>query len=464
MANLDDILNDISSALKRGPLKDKLTGEMDLGTIGPFPLSRMTDLSDAGVEAGFDSGEIRIELSGIASKPLQIISVGRADIKAGTGTIALALGPIELGGQYRIFAIDQPNVDLDTGGNLMQTSGMPNLGDPDPLTVEQYNQLKQARDQRSKLEGTTNGAALVSSFNQHNEAYNQIFQTNSSLRANWQGDGATAEMATHTSSVISPSIAATPTEGSVAATDGIINSKTTTYGTKNYTYNHNAFQQQSLLYVALKGASTTDNDAAAKAVSVFADAITDDTDNTQTVTTEMTETSVYDVIDTAPLSKFAAAMGADPLPHHLAMVRIAKKEYSAEDLDILKGRGYDPTDQFIGKMQDVYAESVRQSKPENQADLWLGPISASLPASQYEFTFRDQGDGVVSTILDRNDLPVPDLQIDDTVWSGLAGDIARKRFSRVHFIRGLIAKRIAGCIERVVSEWVIAHGNRSSGG
>lgn len=432
MTKLNEFLEEVSSSKDGGPLRGALLGRIGFKKIGPFPLARMIDLGDTGVPTTFPTGELRIELSDVAATPVEILIAKVAKNGDDAATITIELAPMSLGGHYRLFALEQPKVELDTGGGLMPLAAISAPADQPTITPQQFEQLKQARLQREQLKTTANGQTLLRSYSTHNDAFNNAFQTNSALRANWQAQGATQAMADDTSAAI--------------ANGTVVNSSTATYGLNKIGYNDNAFQQQTYLVSALLWT----NPDAASAASTFANQVTTATGNTQIATTEMTANGVYDAVNSCPPTMGLQTSDANPLRFHDSLALVARNEHGDDDLQLLKKHGYKMDDSQVRAMQEIYAESVRQADPVSQAELWNGEISASVPASRFEFTLTQHDGGVIATNMTRHNMAVPDLQIDKSAWRGGAGTIARKRLESAHFVRSLLAARIIDFIDRAV--------------
>lgn len=448
MTKLIDFLGQISSVSGGDPLEAALTEAIELTTLGPLPLSRMTDLIDAAVETPFASGGIHIELSDITAAPLRIATAAAtAEEDGSAGTVSLTMAAMELRGRYRLFAIEQPAVDLDTGGDLMPLAAQRSDDDPPAITEKLYDQLSQANEQRSKLMTTKGGQALLSTYQQYNESYSHVFQTNPVLRFYWSEYGTSSEMADHTSQALKDGGVINPNES------------TKTFGSNHMAYNTNAFQQQIYVASACSAAAhaTKSTDAAlyrkaATATFTFAHQVSHTVGNDSSTTVEMTGNEVYTAVAKWPANNQDSLSDAEELIH--ALTQVANNQHSDADLETLRNQGYDLSDEVIGNIQEIFAEGVRQSDPANHAELWRGPLSASLPEFRCEFSLTDHGDGVVATSLLRHDLPIPTLRIDATGWSGAAGELARKRLDNANFVRSLLQSRIIDHIERAVADCI----------
>jgi hypothetical protein len=437
MTRLNDLLQEISAAKDGGPLRDALTGRVEFAVIGPMPLSRMTNLGDTGVTTTFPTGEVRFELRDVSAVPLQIAAVTAATAADGSGIVAIELAPMTMSGQYRLFAVEQPKIDIDTGGGLLPLATMTEPADQTSITPEQFEQLKQARLQRAQLKTTANGQKLLRSYSQHNDAYNTAFQTNNALRVYWQAQGATQAMADDTSKAI-------------AGSGSVINSNSVAYGPQKVSYNDNAFQQQTYLVAAL----AFTNPEASLAASTFASQINNATGNTQVNTVEMTSSGVYSAINSVSSTLGEQTSDSNPLLLHDSLIRVARNEHTDTHMQLLRKSGYKMSDRHVRTMQEIYAESVRQAEPANQAGLWSGEMAAALPASRFEFSLTEHAGGIIAVTMTKRSMAVPDLKIDNTAWRGAAGNLAKKRLDNAHFMSSLLAARIIDFVDRAVIEGV----------
>ncbi len=459
MTSLKDFLKAASSEKEGGPLREILGDAVDIGTMGPYPLSTMTNLTDSGVDTPFESGEIRIEFTDVVAKPLKITNVMTSGDDT-SGEMIIQLGAMELNGHYHLFAIDQPNVDIDSGGSLLPLESLGGSESSGSLTPTEYEQLCQAREQREKLKKTANGQKLVHHFSKYNDIYNKAFQTIHILQHHWKADGATSQMATHTSSAIT--------------SDDYVNPKGATYGSsKNKVgYNDNAYSQKGHVMAACLGLQmkyTMENKpklaalsggAASHAVS-FGMCVNKNTNNTQSNTNQMKPSHVYKSVNNPTHPNCENDQTASQLFE--AYSRIVKNEHNDEDISFLRSEGYTATDKHIRAMQEIYEEAIRQQKPEHNASLWHGDFSSSLSESMFELSFHEHEGGVISTSLIRQKLSFNNLAIDDENWSGEAGDLARNRLSSALFIDGLITSRISNYVEQKIAAYVFDPSGDSGG-
>lgn len=460
MSKLDDFLKFTSSPEGLKLFQEAIPGTIHLRDMGPYALSRMTDL--AGTAAAFPHGELRATLSGVSVSPCAVEGCTGEAIDEKTVRVTLSLSAMDLSSQYVLSAIEQPKVDLDTGGGLRPISELTSKadGDPDGMTEDQYDKLQQADEEREDLNETTNGQALVAKFNSHNEDYNTVFQTNSALRAAWSKNGATKAMMDHTSTALKSDTT-------------VINPTDQTFGDANETYNQVAFARQMNVYLACYGAGFTD---AANACSDFSDDVTNSTANDGTTIKPLTRTDVYNYVAQGTLSEsfvvagvaagVAAGAGvgaAAPRRPGLSSAefagiahRIGSGTHTDGDIEAMRSRGYRMSDRDIDTLQKIYQEASRGPGAAASAELWRGGVNATVPACRFAFVLTLRGNGAITTELKTTSMPIPELRIDDTAWSGEAGAMARTRLHGAHFIRALIHDRMADAIERVIASKVSA--------
>lgn len=448
MSKLDDFLKFTSSPEGSKFFQAALPGAIRLRDMGPYALSRMTDL--AGTAATFPHGEIRVTLSGVSVSPCAVEGRTGEVIDEKRVRVTLSLSAMDLRSQYALSALEQPKVDLDTGGGLRLISDLAakDDGDPDSLTDKQFDQLQQADQERDNLNETTNGQTLVSMFKEYNDAYNEVFQTNPALQRAWKRYGATREVMDHTSAALK--------------TNQPINPSDKTFGTNHETYNHVAFSKQASVAIAC----ATPFPNAAKACANFSIQVSDTTGNTQSDPKPLTRSDVYSHVAKpkgTPSGSFGVAGAAvnrrprlPPAEVIGILHRIGSGAHADSDIEAMRSVGYLMRDTDIADLQEIYKDSLRVPGAEVSAELWQGSAEATVPASRFVFVFTLRGNGAITTELKSTSMPLPELRIDDAAWSGEAGAVARTRLQSAHFIRALIHDRMADAIERAVEAKVSA--------
>ena len=445
MTTLKGFLRAASSDNDGGPLREILGAEIDLGTMGPYPLSTMTTLAGTGTDAPFETGEIRIEFSDVAVGAVEITDVTASE-GDDAGELTVHLAPMRLHGHYSVVAIDQPHVDIDTGGSLMPLASLAGSSDQPTTSQKMDDQLNQANDQREKLKQTPAGQQLVASYHTHNDDYNTVFQTNRPLREHWKAEGATAEMADHTSSA-------------VAAGDIPINADDRQYGPQKVTYNANAGRQAIFLITACDVMGKYE---AAAAIPRFQTSVLHGagaqpgkkkaTDNLNALTAH----GVYTAVGNATTDKL---LGDEEHAKNVieTVRRVARNEHTEDDVSFVGGTFVELSEPVIKRVQEIHAEGPRQQHKESTAELWQGRLSCSLPESTFTFSLVDHHQGAIATTLLRQSLSIETLKVDDESWTGEAGDIAKKRVHSALFINGLMVSKISNLFEHRLAQYISSH-------
>jgi hypothetical protein len=409
-----------------------LVDRIDIGAMPPYSIARSVEMPK-GFE--YPHGALSFRLN-----DLQCTGVNKIDSdsvveesKDNRRSLTFKLAALELNGHYIVEAKEDPLITMDTAGNLDELSAAPTITD------KQYDQLQQARAQRDILDKTANGKVLVDTFNEHNEVYNTIFRNNTALREKWQANGATQEMADHTSDAITNGQAVNPAKS------------TKTFGPQKVGYNENAFQQQNYITMAclFPPPGTPQEEikkynAAAKAASSFRTKVETLGNNSQNIPS-MTSTDVYSHVN--------GDNGEWPevTDEHLDAYReiaMAENGEIAEDIDReTELNGVVFSAQQRKGLRDMYVKMMKQYAEESKIErvpLWKGQCSANLHGTAIEMDL-ETGDINVT-------LPPFDLEIDDSQWTGAAEDVAGKRLTQAHFMRGLIHEYVAERLKKVVSQ------------
>jgi len=444
MTTLKDFLQVASSEKNGGPLGKILGVEIDLGDMGPYPLSTMTSLADSGAGVPFESGEVRIEFSDVTVGAVAITGVTATEDED-AGKLIVHFAPMRLHGVYSVVAIDQPHIDIDTGGSLMPLESLAGPSAQPTMSQKLYDQLNQANDQREKLKQTTNGQQLVANYHTYNDTYNSVFQTNTSLRTYWKARGATAKMADQTSTAV--------TAGNAPINDG------SEYGPQNITYNTNSGQQSFFLISACNAVGKY---TAAAQVTSFSSGVIKNVgtqkgkpktiDNLNAMTADGIFTTVKNVKKEDIISNDDHVKKVIDTIH-----RVGKDEHNAEDVSFISETGIELTDYVIKGIQEIYAEGIRQKQPEAMKELWNGRISCNFPKSTFTFSLVDHHQGAIATTLLKQNVSVEKLKIDDESWTGEAGDIAKKRVNSALFIHGLMSSKISNIFEHKLAQYISSH-------
>lgn len=432
MPTIDDFLPKLTAASGPVSLAATLPRQFSVSACGPYPLASHVD-----IPSNSNGGELLLALNDISVSPVTLLSIVPDH---DTRRIVVTLAPMQLNGTYELFGLESAKVQLDTGGLMAPLAsfamGASTADDNDPPTIteKQYDQLQQANDQRTQLNQTANGRSLLDMFNQHNDAYNAVFTTNTRLRKYWIGDGATEQMSDYTSQALdTPGMPVNP-----AITDK-------SFGTTSQSYNENALAQQLNLY----GACYHPYPEAATAALTFQTQVANATQNTQQNVVPMTAQAVYGAVDKAsPANQANLLLQTQSLES--ALSRILDNSHDDTDLDLCVQHGFIMDAETQARVQSIYAESLRLHDPKRRLPLHSGPFSSSLAQSCFVFALSEQPDGALTLKLQRSNLSVPALDLDSARWQGQAGEVGRSRLGSANFIRGILEDRIASQLTRVL--------------
>lgn len=369
----------------------------------------------------------------------------------------LLLDNLNVKGKYEIRSKYAPLVDLDTAGNMLNYgdtslarvagAGSGNGSKVTPEDAEKY--LDNAREQRTRLMDKPNGQKIMTSYNEHNEVYNEVFVKSASTRNTWNAQGATAEMAADTNSATDPN------------GNGVINSKTKEYS-GGVTYNTNAFVQQ--LSISVNTISTDPNfnpwDPNAKpnpnskytkaslAALNFGKSVAT-TGNTDKKVTELTAGQVYDHVD--------SFSGTPPQTTEAELQNIIQQGMGNGGAEEAAKNDWYILDEEQRKMVRCWIhESVLQQEfdDKNISKPFLDGICSS-----------EIKDVEIEIEMDLNDskkppkikiqLPVFEFDIDDAHWTGKIATVIRERLAHIYFIKSLIHHQIEAGIKNIVLKSII---------
>src|SRR5215472_12622471 len=322
-------------------------------------------------------------------------------------------------------------------------------GDAPIDSAERNAMLDRARDQRTRLMDTPNGQQLMSRYNEHNEAYNDVFIKRQSARTAWTANGATKEMALHTHTSLDPN----------AVNTTVVNppAEQARFGRNQVTYNSNAWNQQ--LQIAVNTASLGFNifkkgekpDPNNKYVKASLAALTfgkgvQGTGNTRDNINAMTGNQVYGAVNDGKKPPDATV---DELVN---MIDQSSKPGGAAAAVALSRnwRVLDEEDRRLVRRQ-LFLVAREQAEEETipVETLWSGDCKAAFggAVASVEFALED---GVLRFTRASAMLPAFELDIDDSQWQGEVADLARKRIAEIAFLRSLICERIqSGLADRL---------------
>ncbi|HEX3406799.1 MAG TPA: hypothetical protein VHS81_06145, partial [Caulobacteraceae bacterium] len=379
MPAIDTFFAALSSPSGAGSLAGSLPARFEVATAGPFPLAKHVPVPDHPV-----GGELMIEFEDVSFGPLAI--TGFQPVAGGDeneSEFTVTFGPAQVQGHYELFALETPRIELDTGGAVQPFRALEAGPSDEGVTEKQYDQVMQANAQRTKLNQTANGRAMLSAYDQHNDAYNDVFNSNKQLRTYWAGDGAIAEMSDHTSDALDAG--------------AVINPSDKTFGTKGNTYNGNAFAQQLNVWAACIAAKY--NDAASAALNFQKPVNT--TGNTKTQVTPMTGDQVFGAVNSAAPPAVAGALQTASEEHalHAPLMRIAQNTHEPAHLELLAEHGAALEPDEVEAIQAIFAEGRRVDDPAARLEIAAGNCAAALTATSFRFRLTRQPDGAITAKL-----------------------------------------------------------------
>jgi hypothetical protein len=439
MPSIHAFFAELSSPGGPGALAATLPSHFEIAAAGPFPLAKHVPVAGSAVGGALMIGFDRLSFGPLAITGFERDPDGEDE---GTGEFTVTLAPAQVQGHYELFALETPRIDLDTGGAVQPFAAIEAMqeaaaGDPAPadpgITEKQYDQVMQANAQRTKLNQTANGRAALASYDQYNDAYNDVFNTNAALRQRWAGDGAVAEMSDHTSGALD--------------SGAVINPPDKTFGTKGNTYNANAFAQQLNVWAACVSKY---QDAAAAALK-FSDPV-GTTGNTKMQVNPMTGDQVFGAVNAAPPDAVAAHLlsAADEHPLHAPLMRIAQNSHDDSHLALLASHGMVLEPDEIESIQAIHAESLRIDDPAQRLPIAQGNCAAALDETRFRFRLTRQPDGAITVKLAHSTLVLDQLDFGSAPWTGEAGAVARERLESAAFLRGIIEDRLASQLTRLL--------------
>ncbi len=362
----------------------------------------------------------------------------------------LLLEKFYLKGHYAVEAKPDPIPVIDTAGNMSDipaNSLRPRAGGndslPDGIDPQKEQWLDQAREQRDRLSSTENGQKLMGLYNEHNETYDEVFKTYPALASAWQAQGATKEMAADTSDAVQK--------------DSVLNQTARTYS-GGVTYNGNAFAQQLNVAVACLFADPdfdprtgppTDSKyvQASKAALSFGKGVGTATNNTKDKTKEIKPSEVHSVVDThkAELpavsnTEIAKIIGSSDLSPG------GKTEGSESDWFAL-----DEEDRTrIRKLKNAILKQKAETSDLKGLALFVGEFESWIRGAsvQIEIEYGDDSKEWRKKSV-RLSVPAFQFEIDDSSWTGEAGNIARERLENMYFIRSLLYDSLFGRLESI---------------
>ena len=345
-------------------------------------------------------------------------------------------------GRCTLTAKSAPEIALDTGGGLMEfgdddigTGG----GPTDPLDPQKKEaMLEQARTERARLMDSEKGRKLMGEYNEHNEVFNSVFVKSTAARNAWTANGATKDMAEHTH------VALGDDDQSVTIVNPKANEKT--FGTKGVTYNQNAFVQQLQIVVNTISQDPTFNpwdphsklDPESKYVKASLSAMsfgkaTEKTGNTPKAIKPMSGPEVYGSVDAEDGEMPDTSV--DELESVIAQ-GVQDGGRAAVEAEDNGWRVLDQADRQLVRRHLYLSALERAAEAENHPrDLWTGAAGAEIRGAKVRV--RTSADPEVDVAL-----PAFEFDIDDSAWTGTAGNVARDRLAEVAFARSFLLDRV----------------------
>jgi hypothetical protein len=408
-----------------------------------YPLARTVPMPG---EAGYPTGALGFRLLGLTAEGLDRLAPEGCRMAAdgsGGGTLHLTLDRVRVAGTCSIDAKRDPVVTLDVGGSMRELpdapvpagSGDPTAPTPDPQT-EAW--LDQARDQRPKLAETANGVTMLQTYYANNDTYAELFQTSGAVRSQWSAGGITKQMAGDTSTALD--------------SDTPVNAGT--YGGQSY--NSQALgQKANVVFGCVRMANSFPAgspeylrwvQAATDAVN-FSSSVQTTTGNTSSSTTPMTGTDVYTTVASANAA-------AAPTFAHAEVVAAYDPNPQAGGAGDGGGTGRLVLDEATRARLRALGDAMDQEAAENAAvvgtPLFTSACGADLPGVSVSLAWRAE-DGEVRVLDTRVTLPAFAFDIDDSGWTGAAGDVVRSRLESLRFLHSVVYDAVAEGIRAAVA-------------
>ncbi len=440
--SINHLESQIRAALAASP------AQLLLGAIDDVPLAFHVPLPDQ----PFGNGHLSIRFDQLALSGLGEARVACA-ARAGGATATVRWPRALLTGAYAVTALPAPRIDLDTGGTMLdgdddiEPGGGGGGQEPplDPATRDAM--LDNARAQRTRLMDQPNGQQLMSHYDEHNEIYNTVFVASAAARGAWAANGATKEMALDTHAAV--------------GANGTVNDPTRTYGTKQVSYNENAFNQQLQIVVNTVAAdphfdpfdpnAKLDPDSpytkASLAALTFGNAV-GQTGNSKTTTTPLQRDAVYGAVQT----------GTAPTPatvDELQNIISQGAQSGGAAAAVAAARGWRILDEDdrakVRRYLHLAAEERAERMTRPRLVLWAGACGAELLDVEAEVEVAAGPDGPRLTACAIR-LPAFGFAIDDAAWTGAAAEVARQRLARLYFVRSLIADHVQAALAQELAD------------
>ncbi|MEM9556468.1 MAG: hypothetical protein AAGC60_19580 [Acidobacteriota bacterium] len=431
--------------------RDAWQGEsLSLDDLPGFPLARTVEMPPG---HDYPSGALSFRLHDLRLDGVERLAAVRRKGAHGRVEIDLSFERLRVEGRYAVESKPDPVAALDTAGDLMELPAearRPRAGGADPtsgsMSTDQEEWLANARSQRTQLSQTENGRKLLWGYSEHSEVYDQAFKS-PTLQSNWSKGGAVKEMAGDTNRAVQ----AGGTSGSTT-----INSTTKLYGSQQLSYNENSFIQQTNVATASLMADPNYPNVspessyykAAEAALAFGSGISHTTGNTKKKTVPMDQTGVY-----AHVQEWSGQT-ADFEPSREEVMMLARIDPTSGGADGELRMGAMVLDQDDIERLSALRLGILRERAEQASivgePLFTGECRASLGKAKVR-VFLEEGTAPRAEV----ELQAFDFEIDDSTWSGSAGEVARRRLAQMYFVRSLLHDAISDQLERALPPRVL---------
>jgi hypothetical protein len=370
-------------------------------------------------------------------------------------SVALCFNAAAVKGRYEINAKYASRITLDTAGNMRDLDeSYANEGGAagngvTPLSQAEIDAMvTQARSQREPIQGTHHGPALMSSYNEHSEAYNSAFVVSEELRKLWARGGVTTQMSRDTHDALN--------------NNTIVNSSTKTY-TNGLTYNLNAAQQQ--LNVALTLTSMAEQagvegnealekkyNAAALAAASFNETVNQTGNGDEPA--NMTGSQVYNNLNDPMMSMIHVS--AEQFKNMLDQANDeGSKDGGADVAAIENGWKILSGDKrkMIRERMFLFQQELAAIKDIQPALLWTGDCHADLKGMEATITLTyNERTAAWEVHQSQVTLPAFYLEVEDAHWHGKTADIVRERLANIHFVKSLLQNKIQSGMQSILEK------------
>ncbi len=402
---------------------------LDVPDTAPFPLARTVAMPE---DFGCATGAISFHLTDLVLRATGVVRSGDHE----------TVCDLELTGRHHITAVPDPVCEVDHGGNLdflPAQALQPTEGGEDP--AETYTPdprapqwEKAARAERERLKKTANGNKLLAEYDKHNEIYDELFRQEDVIDQ-WRGQ-TTRDMCADTHHAVDKNT--------------VINGKK--YPDENdedRSYNVHAFARQVMLATELdvlrqKKSTKKEQERyheAGRAMVHFGGRVKG-TGNTDKKVTEMTREGVYAVVAKPPPEVVDV-----PPPTAADMAQYSYQEPGEGGAGASLAPGpYTLSEEERALVRRVHLRAMRRAAAQPDTTgrcLFSGAVSARIPGVRL---VAEHG------AAPRVELPVFDLDLEDSDWTGSAGDVARDRLRRTQFPQRLLHDAVRARLRRAVLE------------